>query len=69
MGVSGEKLQTKSQCSGKTVKMQLISKPVNTNVVIIFDLVIKRLIVYWVGSGTVAEALEATTDKLVTEAP
>ncbi len=48
--------------------MQLISKPVNTNVVIIFDLVIKRLIVYWVGSGTVAEALEATTDKLVTEA-
>ena len=43
--------------------------PVNTNVVIIFDLVIKRLIVYWVGSGTVAEALEATTDKLVTEAP
>ncbi len=45
--------------------MQLISKPVNTTVGIIFDLVIKRLIVYWVGSGTGAEALEATTDKLL----
>ena len=40
------------------VKMHLISKPVNTNVVIIFDLLMKRLMVrvLW---AWVAEAPEA----------